>query len=58
MPRGGKDGLLIVDDEFRVHANDKENGISVSLLKGEKSYVYVEVFCLICGGGCRYRLFI
>ena len=25
MPRGGKDGLLIVDDEFRVHANDKEN---------------------------------
>ena len=27
MPRGGKDGLLIVDNEFRVHANDNENPI-------------------------------
>lgn len=27
MPRGGKDGLLIVDNEFRVHANDNEKPI-------------------------------
>ena len=25
MPRGGKDGLLIVDNDFRVHANNEEN---------------------------------